>query len=67
MKNIYCPIQDFKKALRRNDIKKVFLYDNQFWFYTQKSVWCYQSKAIIKFIAWLEENNIKIDIRGEIR
>lgn len=67
MNNIYSPIQDFKRALRRNNVKKVFLYSNQFWFYTQKAVWSYQSVDVDKFIVWLHENNVAVDKRGEIR
>lgn len=67
MINIYSPIQDFKRALRRNNVKKVFLYSNQFWFYTRKAVWSYQSVDVDKFIVWLHENNVAVDKRGEIR
>lgn len=67
MKNIYVPIQDFKRALRRNKVSRVFLYSNQFWFYTQKAVWVYQSNDVDKFIVWLHENNIAVDIQVEIR
>lgn len=67
MKNIYTTIQVFKRALRRNKVSRVFLYSDQFWFYTQKAVWSYQSNDVDKFIVWLHENKIVVDKRGEIR
>ena len=38
MKNYYYDLQNFHRALRRNDVKKVFLHGDEFWFYTRKSL-----------------------------
>ena len=38
MKNYYYDLQNFYRALRRNNVKKVFLHGSEFWFYTRKGI-----------------------------
>ena len=48
MKNYYYDLQNFHRALRRNDVKKVFLHGNEFWFYTRKGVISHRSDEVDK-------------------
>lgn len=70
MKNYYYNFVDFHRALRRNNIQKVFLHGSEFWFYTRKGVISYDalnSDSVEKFSIWLDTHGIELDKRGEVR
>lgn len=70
MKNYYYDLQNFHRALRRNDVKKVFLHGSEFWFYTRKGVISYDAiykDSVDKFQVWLVTHGVEVDVREDIR
>ena len=70
MKNYYYDLQNFHRALRRNNIQKVFLRVTEFWFYTRKGVISYDalySDSVEKFSIWLVTHGIELEKLGEVR
>ena len=53
MKNYYYDLVNFHRALRRNDVKKVFLHGSEFWFYTRKGVISHKAEDVDKLFVWL--------------
>lgn len=71
MKNYYYyDLKNFRRALRRNNIQKVFLSVTEFWFYTRKGVISYDalySDVVEKFSIWLVTYGIELEKLGEFR
>lgn len=53
MKNYYYDLVQFRKALSRNHVQKVFLNNGEFWFYTRKGVISHKSDDVSKLYVWL--------------
>lgn len=65
MKNYYYDLVNFHRALRRNNVKKVFLYGSEFWFYTQKGIISHKADDVDKLFVWLVTRaGIEVDRRN---
>lgn len=53
MKNYCYDLQNFRRALRRNNVQKVFLRVDEFWFYTRKGVISHKAEDVEKLRVWL--------------
>lgn len=63
MKNYYYDLVNFRRAMRRNNVEKLFLYGTEFWFYTRKGIISHKADDVDKFVVWLVTHGIEVDRR----